>query len=315
MHKPKNRSQTNRSGTMRSFLNTVKSRYDRTISERTCRLDPDVRRELADEVEAALNIHDAGGDGSSHHEAGASVSPGAGTLTGDEIGSAVAEIDEALDISRSKLAELERSEQFVGMRCRRYRLALEDRAAELDRLSRAAVTAEMEDENCIAPNNEEDAGAEEQEDVEGGGDGGGGGGGGGISAQHPRTAATPMRPPKSAQELAEMREQHLKDEQALQNVVATHRNMLADVERMRRTIVDLEGKRTDILHGRDMARDFLIAAAEAEELEAAGELQRGACPLTPANVTRGPGNELDTSTNVDDETRGTAESEQVSEHE
>lgn len=263
---------------MRSFLNTVKSRYDRTISERTQRLDPDARRELADEVEAALNIHDAGGDGSSHHEAGASVSPGAETLTGDEIGSAVAEIDEALVASRSKVTELERSEQFVGMRCRRYRLALEDRAAELDRLSRAAVAVEMENEDRVAPNKEEDAGAEEQKDVEGGGDGGGGGGGG-ISAQHPRTAATPMRPPKSAQELAEMREQQLKDEQALENVVATHRNMLADVERMRRTIVDLEGKREEILHGRDMARDFLIAAAEAEELEAAGELQRGACPL------------------------------------
>lgn len=289
---------------MRSFLNTVKSRYDRTISERTQRLDPDVRRELADEVEAALNIHDAGGDGSSHHEAGASVSPGAETLTGDEIGSAVAEIDEALVASRSKVAELERSEQFVGMRCRRYRLALEDRAAELDRLSRAAVAVEMENEDRVAPNKEEDAGAEEQKDVEGGGDGGGGGGGG-ISAQHPRTAATPMRPPKSAHELAEMREQQLKDEQALENVVATHRNMLADVERMRRTIVDLEGKREEILHGRDMARDFLIAAAEAEELEAAGELQRGACPLPPANVMRGPGNELDT----------TAQSEQVSEHE
>uniref|UniRef100_A0A7S0AZL1 Uncharacterized protein n=1 Tax=Minutocellus polymorphus TaxID=265543 RepID=A0A7S0AZL1_9STRA len=290
---------------MRSILNTVKSRYDRTISERTQRLDPDVRRELADEVEAALNIHGAGGDGSSHHEFGASVSPGAGTtLTRDEIDSAIAEIDEALIVSRAKLSELERSEQFVGVRCRRYRLALEGRAAELDRLSSAAAAAD------VAPDNEEDAGAEEQKDVEGGGDGGDGGD---ISAQHPRTAATPMRPPKSAQELAEMREKQIKDEGALVKVVETHRNMLADVERMRRTIVDLEGKREVILHGRDMARDFLIAAAEAEELEAAGELQRGACPLTPASVARGPRNEVNVS--EVDGTRGTAQSEEVSEHE
>ena len=89
----------------------------------------------------------------------------------------------------------------------------------------------------------------------------------------PNNTAESDQPPKSAQELAEMREQQLKDEQALENVVATHRNMLADVERMRRTIVDLEGKREEILHGRDMARDFLIAAAEAEELEAAPRRQ------------------------------------------
>ena len=289
---------------MKSILSTVKSRYDRTISERTQRLDPDVRRELADEVEAALNITSS--------NIGSEEAPAAGAdtpLTSDEIDSAISQIDEALAVSRTKLSELERSEQFVGVRCRRYRLALEDRAAELDRLSRAATAAaEIGDEDA-APNNEEDTGADaEQQDVEGGVDSAS------ISAQHPRTTAVPMsNPPKSAQELAEMQEKQAKDEEALEKVIETHRNMLADVERMRRKIADLEGKREDILAGRDMARDFLIAAAEAEELEAAGELQRGTCPLTPTTVnsTRGPPDAISTE---DDGTRGTAQSEEVSEH-
>ena len=289
---------------MKSVLNAVKSRYDRTISERTQRLDPDVRRELADEVEAALNITSTNSGSEDAPAAGSLSSPGADTpLTSDEIDSAISQIDEALVVSRAKLEELERSEQFVGVRCRRYRLALEDRAAELDRLSRAAAAAEIGDEDA-APNNEEDTSADaEQQDVEGGVN---------SAAQHPRTTAVPMsNPPKSAQELAEMQEKQAKDEEALEKVIETHRNMLANVERMRRKIGDLEGKREDILAGRDMARDFLIAAAEAEELEAAGELQRGTCPLTPTNVTRGPCDAISTE---DDGTRGTAQSEEVSEH-
>ena len=292
---------------MKSVLNAVKSRYDRTISERTQRLDPDVRRELADEVEAALNITSTNIGSEQAPAAGSLSSPGADTplpLTSDEIDSAISQIDEALVVSRVKLEELERSEQFVGVRCRRYRLALEGRAAELDRLSRAAAAAEIGDEDA-APNNEEDTSADaEQQDVEGGVN---------SAAQHPRTTAVPMsNPPKSAQELAEMQEKQAKDEEALDKVIGTHRNMLTDVERMRRKILDLEGKREDILAGRDMARDFLIAAAEAEELEAAGELQqRGTCPLTPKNVTRGPRDAISTE---DDGTRGTAQSEEVSEH-
>lgn len=292
---------------MKSILNSVKSRYDRTISERTQRLDPDVRRELADEVEGALNLTSTNPGSEEAPAAGLLSSPGADTpLTSDKIDSAISQIDEALVVSRTKLAELQRSEQFVGVRCRRYRLALEDRAAELDRLSRvAAGTAEIADEDT-APSNEEDTGADaEQEDVEGGVDSGS------ISAQHPRTAVPMSNPPKSAQELAEMQEKQAKDEEALEKVIKTHRGMLADVERMRRTIVDLEGKREDILAGRDMARDFLIAAAEAEELEAAGELQRGTCPLTPTNVTRGSRDAISTE---DDGTRGTAQSEEVPEH-
>ena len=297
---------------MKSILNTVKSRYDRTISERTQRLDPDVRRELADEVEAALNITrtsiTSNTHGSEEAPAAASFSPGAHpAFTGDEIDSAIGQIDEALVVSRGKLVELERSEQFVGVRCRRYRLALEDRAAELGRLSRAAAAAAAIGDDA-APINEEDTGADgdQEEDVEGGVDSDR------ISAQYARTAVPMSNPPKSAEELGEMQEKQAKDEEALEKVIETHRTMLADVERMRRKIADLEGKREDILAGRDMARDFLIAAAEAEELEAAGELQRGTCPLTPTHVTRGPS---DATSNEDDGAGGTAQREDVSEHE
>ena len=238
---------------MRSILDTVKSRYDRTISERTQRLDPDVRRELADEVESALNIDGegggSGGDGTD------------GRPSADDIDAATAEIDDAIIASRKKLEELERSEQFVGVRCRRYRLALHDRAAELERLTGGAAAGGVD----TLPSNEE------QEDVEGGG--------GESASQYPN--CPPVKSPRSAKELAEMQRKQAKDEAALDKVVDTHRTMLANVESMRRKIADLEVKREEILAGRDMCRDFLLAAAEAEELEAGGELQRGACPLTP----------------------------------
>jgi hypothetical protein len=288
--------------TMKSILNTVKSRYDRTISERTQRLDPDVRRELADEVEAALNINGGRGENGPSKEAGSSVSPVArAALTSDDIDSAIGQIDDALVMSRAKLAELERSEQFVGVRYRRYRLALEDRAAELDRLSRAAAVATEIGDEATVPK-DEDA-VREHDDVEGGGDSGR------IFAERLRTAVPVTKPPKSAQELAEMQEKQAKDEQALEKVKETHRKMLEDVERMRRKIFDLEVKRENILTGRDMARDFLIAAAEAEELEAAGEFERSVCPLTLSSVARGP---CDAMANEDDETRGTAQSKEVS---
>mmetsp|Transcript_14555 Transcript_14555/g.32439 ORF Transcript_14555/g.32439 Transcript_14555/m.32439 type:complete len:293 (+) Transcript_14555:234-1112(+) len=237
---------------MRSILDTVKSRYDRTISERTQRLDPDVRRELADEVESALNVDGEGGGSGGD---GAADRPSA-----DDIDAATAEIDDAIIASRKKLEELERSEQFVGVRCRRYRLALQDRAAELERLTGAAAGGED-----TLPSNEE------QEDVEGGGE---------SASQYPN--CHPVMSPRSTEELAEMQRKQAADEAALGKVVDTHRTMLANVESMRRKIADLEVKREEILAGREMCRDFLLAAAEAEELEAEGELQRGACPLTPS---------------------------------
>ena len=70
-----------------------------------------------------------------------------------------------------------------------------------------------------------------------------------------------------------------------------------------------------MLAGREMFRDFLLAAAEAEELEAAGELQRGACPLTPtAGRPTATVLSTDSSNNDDDATRNTvAQSDVVSE--
>ena len=227
---------------MKSFASTVKSRYTRGISAATKRLDADERRTLADEVEAALASGQA-----AHHDS----SP-----VGQYIDAYLAQVEENISDAKARLTELESSERFVAMRCRRYRLTLEERASELDRLAKGVG---RDDGATLSM---------EERDEEGGGFAG--------KTQTPEemaaSAGVHIRPPQSPEELAKMLEKQTRDEEALDGIIETHMGMLANVERMRRKILDLELKRDELTLGRNDMREFLVAAGEAEEIEIGGEV-------------------------------------------
>jgi len=260
------------------------------MDQRTARLDPDVRRQLAEEIESTLKVpasseeneekaqEEEGGGGGGEEimspiQAAAAPSPTAlaprsqGFIeteeaidtfedadNEDETDIAISELDIALGESRAGLAKSEEAERFLGARVAKYRSMLNERAAMIDRMGSAAGVKESDgliEETKFGDDVERGEGTEEFNPTE--------------------------------QELHAMREKHRKDEEALDKVVEMHKNMLIDIEGMRRKILELEQKREDIFNRRNECRDFLIAAAHAEEAEIiagdGGAMGVGSCPL------------------------------------
>lgn len=291
---------------MKAFSSAFRSRYTRSVEQRTSRLDPDVRRQLADEIESKLKIQqppgaseeeEVGGDEEAKQEVtdstlgDSSPSPPPGRDYGeagggesfedeeDETDIAIDELEVSLGESCEALAKSEEAERFLGSRVAKYRSMLENCAKNIDRM---AVDADAGERDGLMGE------TKESDDVEGGG-----------------AAATSEALP-TEQEIRAMREKHRKDEESLDKVVEMHKSILADVERMRRKIQDLEKKREDILDRRDECRDFLVAAAQAEDAEImAGGREAtgvGSCPLSLPAVGKTHGRDTTSEKETDLET-------------
>ena len=266
----------------------VRTRYARSIEDCASRLDPDVRRELANQIDSTLRIFDGRGEGGVRCESaegyaegvsspyssnpcwGQVGAPASGEGSGrtayglkhgslettvkDAINNMiVADLDSALEESRARLADFESREIFLGMRLASYRKALKIRAEHLE----ASATKKRGGGDSVLLN-------------EGGEDSSGG------------------APELHKEENRALWDKHRKNEEALSGVAATYRSILEAVELMRRRISDLEDKREDITRQRAECKDFLIAAALAEEMEMVGEELSGVgrCPLPlPASAS------------------------------
>ena len=156
----------------------------------------------------------------------------------NDLATELQQVEVELEQAKASLAQAEEKETFLGQRSRQYRVALDERAAKLREEHRQLELAEQQQEEPQEQegfmNNEN-----EKDDVEN----------------------APLR--ERAIELEQRTEKWERDEDALQMVVTTHMNILAECERMRRKIKELETKRE---YCRSMATevdDFLVAAAAA----------------------------------------------------
>ena len=204
--------------------------FRRSVSRQTAGMDPDKRAALVDQVAVDLSPG-AGGDG-----------------TEAALLESMREIDGELVEAEQLLATSQEKEQFLGVRARRYRKALDAQAEELrqerNRLGKRRGTGPLNDTD--AGSGTADLNVETVEDLD-------------VDVE-------------TAEELdLEGRmEKWEKDEDALQNIVATHKSILVYCETIRRTIRGLKEKREKVAAQADECQEFLMAAAEAEDAHMAG---------------------------------------------
>jgi len=67
---------------------------------------------------------------------------------------------------------------------------------------------------------------------------------------------------KRRDQLNTLRTKHAADEKSLQSVVELHKEIISEIESLRRRIADLIEKRDSILQSREQCNDFLMAAEE-----------------------------------------------------
>ena len=67
---------------------------------------------------------------------------------------------------------------------------------------------------------------------------------------------------KRMDQLNTFQAKHAADEKSLQSVVELHKEIISEIESLRRRIIDLEQKRNQILKNREQCNDFLMASEE-----------------------------------------------------
>mmetsp|Transcript_8185 Transcript_8185/g.18385 ORF Transcript_8185/g.18385 Transcript_8185/m.18385 type:complete len:275 (-) Transcript_8185:118-942(-) len=170
------------------------------------------------------------------------LDPGVRTALAEEIGqdehgleTDLAQIEAELTHAKATLAEFQKKETFLGQRSRQYRLALDDRARRL-------AEEQRELQHQLKSNSDDD------DDIE-------------------DNALTRQR----QQVLEERMEKWEKDEDALTTIVETHKEILANCERIRRKIKELEKKQVECRQMSNENQDFLQAAISNDDEEGGGE--------------------------------------------
>jgi hypothetical protein len=205
--------------------------FRRSVSRQTAGMDPDKRAALVDQVAVDLSP----GVGGDNNEAALLES--------------LQEIDGELLEAAQLLATSQEKEQFLGVRARRYRKALDAQAEELrqerNRLGKRRGTGPVNDTDAGTPDNA-DVNVETVEDLD-------------VDVETAEELDLERRMKKWE-----------KDEDALQKIVATHKSILVYCETIRRTIRGLKEKREKVAAQADECQEFLMAAAEAEDAHMAG---------------------------------------------
>mmetsp|Transcript_12909 Transcript_12909/g.17293 ORF Transcript_12909/g.17293 Transcript_12909/m.17293 type:complete len:263 (+) Transcript_12909:46-834(+) len=217
-----------------------------SLQARTASLNRDVRSALANEIENSLGFNrdnfteNGGGNEESSSTAihdenhiVSSINFDAATHP-EEANRAIAELDVILSECSASLVKIERAERLVYVRVNAYRKMLNDQS---ERLS-------LQNDNSDLTTAGHDAESDETKEE------------------------------KDRRQISQEREKEKihQNIQSLSKVEEIHRTMVENVARMRLRIVTLERKREEIILARDECREFLVAAAQAEEYEMAGQV-------------------------------------------
>jgi hypothetical protein len=207
---------------MKSFHNMASAARNRifrtSVSRQTAGMDPEKRAALVDQVAVDL-------------------SPGDDAALLESL----REIEGELQEAEILLATSQEKEQFLGVRARRYRKALDAQAEQLRQErnqlgKRRGLSSETDGTGTVNDTDTADVDVETAETLD----------------------------------LERRMEKWEKDEDALQKIVATHKDILVYCETIRRTIRGLKEKREKVAAQGDECQEFLMAAAEAEDAHMAG---------------------------------------------
>lgn len=182
---------------------------------------------------------------------------------------ALREVQAELLLSNEQLQVIQEREQFLGIRTRQYRKALDEQMvllqAEKDRLAVArknkekGVIEEEEEEKLEETLDEEAMDPEQQQQQQ---------------QRPPRTRILSTEELKQAEAVLHRRmEKWQADEQALSSIVETHKVILSSCENMRRSIFVLQEKEKKILKLRGDCEDFLDTAAALGQEEHDGSVR------------------------------------------
>lgn len=162
----------------------------------------------------------------------------ASQLDGDgELDRALAELDATLDECRVALAVYERKERFVGLRLERYTELMGRRGRRIDVMS----SQQQKQQRQAAGGDDDDDAYAANEDLED------------NARQHVK---------EELDSLDALRSKHAADEEKLRRVRGVHKNLITQIEMLRRRVLILEGKRSNALARKEECREFLIAAAD-----------------------------------------------------
>jgi DNA repair exonuclease SbcCD ATPase subunit len=160
------------------------------------------------------------------------------TLQENECQTDLNEIETELSLVNSNLQQVIKKEQFLGLRSRHYRQLLDSAAKSLHKEREDIKIKEREMKSEV--DEETDAAIKEM-----------------ISGWERRM------------------EKWEKDQDALQSIQATHTQILANIEEMRRTICKLEQKKATVRKLNDQCQEFIAAAAEAASTNSSHEVRNG----------------------------------------
>ena len=172
----------------------------------------------------------------------------------NEVESALADLDAAFAQCKASLETFDKKERFLGVRINRYRQLMERRARSIcnleDRLSccidQSIYSNSM---GCLVEHEERMPLERENKKYESAmnfnGD---------LENKNDRN--------HWRKQLQSLQIKHEQDRMSLKSVEEIHKEMIVQIETLRRRIDDLEEKREDILEKREECREFLIVAAE-----------------------------------------------------
>ena len=161
----------------------------------------------------------------------------ASQLDGDgELDCALAELDATLDECRVALAVYERKERFVGLRLERYTELMGRRGRRID-----VMSSQQQKQQRQAGGGDDDDDDAANDDLEN------------NARQHVK---------EELDSLDALRSKHAADEEKLRRVRGVHKNLITQIEMLRRRVLILEGKRSNALARKEECREFLIAAAD-----------------------------------------------------
>lgn len=150
-------------------------------------------------------------------------------LDHEQVESSLADLETTLAESKTSLEKFEKKERFLGLRLGRYRELMDRREDHMNNLMERMQQTNSNGE--LLSDNDED-------DVEN------------TNLDHLR------------EQIETLEAKHAADQISLRSVEDCHKDIIVQIEELRRNIRDLEEKQESIGKQRDECRDFLVAAAE-----------------------------------------------------
>jgi hypothetical protein len=275
------------------------------LKRQTTRLDPQVRNALVetvvDDVGITILAQEDGiidqerREGHSNNEnQGLSVVAGASE---NDVTAEIRAIDESLRVAQGALEESLNKERFIGARLYKYRRLLQDQAEEL-----VAAKKQHEQRNS-QPDSDSEASRRQLDPETGGVDD--------VDAETTKLELAPSIVPMwTADEIQQRKSKLEKDMKLLDQVAASHKDIVVACETSRRNIRELQAKRDKALLSIAECRTFLLSAAEArarDELRT-GEDSEGTLQNDEEGAVR---DERDNGTDLSDTALSTAERHQA----